>query len=194
MNAVLRPRPKVCLYFCGWSDVPEHAEALERGFVFDISQVGHDPDGGGGGAPRWEFFGCEGGELDDELAWCKELSMLLELLKAFSQSSIDADYGWSLILASICAWGKQRFVQRLVAALDVHHACLLPGAECVVHPLRRRRPQLLSPLLPVFRRDTPPIRRDDPQLVQQARRQLPSLFGKDLSHGPGIVPIRVHSA
>ena len=32
---------------CGWSDVPDHVETFKRCMVFDIAEVGHDPDGGG---------------------------------------------------------------------------------------------------------------------------------------------------
>ena len=120
MNAQLQPGPRLCLYSCGWSDVPDHYETLARSFVFDISQVGHDPDVRGG--PRWEVFGGDGDTLDRELSSSKELGSLLDLLKNFIARFLEsAQKDLRLIIAVICAWGKHRsrwLIKQLEAWLE----------------------------------------------------------------------------
>ena len=64
---------KISLYSCGWADAADHAQTLGQGLVFDIAQVGYDQEEGGGRsgqrrpAARWENFGGEGTDLDEEL-------------------------------------------------------------------------------------------------------------------------------
>ena len=84
VNAMLRPPPKMYLYSCGWADALDHTETVSGGLVFDVGNVGHNhEEGGRWGAPRWEFFGGEGSDLDHELGSSKELTDLLELFKFF---------------------------------------------------------------------------------------------------------------
>ena len=67
--AVLQSRRAIIAYSIGWSEVPDHAERFEHGFVFDLEQVGRDVDGK---ARRWPAFGGCDQNVDRELqktAW-----------------------------------------------------------------------------------------------------------------------------
>ena len=83
---MLRAPPKLFLYSCGWSEVPDHQETISSGLLFDISNVGTDYESNVGSRRAWEVFGGEGYYLDRELATMKEFSGSC----AFSKTSVRA--------------------------------------------------------------------------------------------------------
>ena len=103
------PAPKLRLFARGWSEVPDHAETLARGVVFDISEVGHAHDRR---AARWRLVEGYGSALDAELGRRKDLYDILTLLKSLClrfagciQEQQDVE---ELTLAMSCGWGKHR--------------------------------------------------------------------------------------
>ena len=57
--AMLRAPPKLFLYSCGWSEVPDHQETISSGLLLDISNVGTDYENNVGSRRAWEVFGGE---------------------------------------------------------------------------------------------------------------------------------------